>query len=276
MLAAAAIALPIGGCGSDDVNPDAVATAAERTSAAGGMKLSLEGTASAGGQDFTMSGGGEMDVAAKAAQLDLRMEFEDPPPGVNFDELEFEMRMKDLVFYMRTPLFAGRLPEGADWIKVDLREATEGTGLDFAQLQQMGGSDPTETLRYMKATGEVEEVGTEEVRGVETTHYEATIDLREYPKLAPEGEREAAERTIDALIERTGSETIDVEVWIDDDDLVRRMKQEFTQRLPDGQGEMEMQQTMEMYDFGTEVEIDLPDEDDVFDVSNKAREAFEP
>ena len=52
-------------------------------------------------------------------------------------------------------------------------------------------------LRLRAVSEEVEELGTEDVRGVETTHYRTTVDLRRYPDLVPPDRRELARRSIE-------------------------------------------------------------------------------
>ena len=48
-----------------------------------------------------------------------------------------------------------------------------------------------------------------------------------------------------------------MKVWVSDDDLLRRMTYEMTQTIP-GAGEMTMKFTMELFDYGTNVEVNRP------------------
>ena len=68
------------------------------------------------------------------------------------------------------------------------------------------------------------------------------------------------------MLELTGEPTIPFEVWIDGDGLTRRMKYE--QPLPADQGgeETTMALTMEMYDFGAEVDVEPLPDDEVIDL----------
>jgi hypothetical protein len=102
--------------------------------------------------------------------------------------------------------------------------------------------------------------GREPVRGVETTHYSATMDLH---KLQGEG--------VEKLIQLSGDDTYEVDVWIDDDQRIRRV--EWVQTLP--ASEVEMTVIMEYVRFGVPVDIDNPDDDDVFDATDLTVEALQ-
>ena len=64
-----------------------------------------------------------------------------------------------------------------------------------------------------------------------------------------------------------GLSTVPLEVWIDEDGLVRRLTQTWNQKLPDGAGRMETKLTMDLYDFGPRVEVDPPPSNKVFDAT---------
>ena len=68
------------------------------------------------------------------------------------------------------------------------------------------------------------------------------------------------------LIDLTGQSEIPVDVWVDDDQRVRRMETEM-QFAPD-QGRMKM--IVEYVRFGVPVDIDIPDDDEVFDATDLA------
>ena len=68
------------------------------------------------------------------------------------------------------------------------------SGSTSGQLQQLGQGDPSQALDYLRATGEVEEVGTEQIDGVETTHYRGTIQLDAVAEQVPAEQRERSAR----------------------------------------------------------------------------------
>ncbi len=212
-----------------------------------------------------------MDNATQTGRLEFG-EFEIPGAGaLPPDAVEGEVLFDELTIYMRFPVLVGQLPGGKEWLKLDLSEALRGQGVDL--LSQVGQSNPTDSLRQLEAVSEdLEEVGEEDVGGVSTTQYEATVDLRRYPDLVPEEQRTATEESVAALIELTGTEQIPVEVWIDDEGLVRRFSQSYSYEAPDT-GEVSQSQTIEFYDFGVEVDVELPPASDVFDATDVAAQA---
>ena len=71
--------------------------------------------------------------------------------------------------------------------------------------------------------------------------------------------------TIDQLVRAERLSRVPIEVWIDDDGFVRRMKQTL-----EGSGSglpMNMTMTTDLYDFGTDVTVKEPPADEVVDFS---------
>jgi hypothetical protein len=138
------------------------------------------------------------------------------------------------VAYRRGYPFTGDdlgLELGADeWIRFD---AVPGTG-------ERPPISPAELLADLEDfVGEVVEVGEDEVRGVDTTQLHGTYEVHD-----PEA---------DASVSFDGA-TQEVDVWVDDDGLVRRLDMDFR---ADGL-EMHVQSTVEFFDFGATVDIVAP------------------
>jgi len=108
----------------------------------------------------------------------------------------------------------------------------------------------------------------EDVRGVQTTHYKATIDLEKYPDIVPAKDRAAARSTIATLTKALGGSKSPVEFWIDEDDLVRRYVQSL--RLKVGGATSSLRQRLEFYDYGTKADIAVPPADEVQDLTDIA------
>jgi hypothetical protein len=156
--------------------------------------------------------------------------------------------------------------EGKSWI---------GMPADAVQGQEMGNIDSaTGMVDALRGIGaDIEEVGSEEVNGVDATHYTATVDIAEAIAAAPEANREEAETAL-AQLEAFGSTTFPIDVWVSDDGLPVRMV--ISIEPPAGgeatelMGDFEVRVQVDMTDFGTEVDIQPPDPSDVHMVTDPA------
>jgi len=272
-LLAVLAAIPLlSGCGgdsdSDTLSSEAVAKAAEATVAKGGTRISLvsDATLPGGAGELKMTGEGVVDGETQQGRLTLKAI--SAPSGVSKQSLGQEIVFDKLVLYLRSPVFAAALDDGKKWLKIDLEKAGKAAGIDLASLTQ-SGQDPSQSLKLLKAvSGDIAEVGKEDVRGVSTTHYKATIDLNKYPDTVPAKDREAARATVKTLTKALGGTKTPVEFWIDEDDLVRRYGQ--TLKIDTGGGQSAIKQTIDYYDYGAEVDVTIPPADEVQDFSDIA------
>jgi hypothetical protein len=239
--------------------------AADETSAAGSYRASFEMTMSGvAPQPVTMTGDGIFDSSARQGRMTMDMSKLGAASGQDLGEAE--VIFDDFVLYMRFPFLTRLQPSLKPWLKIDIREFGKQQGLDFGQLSQLN-QDPSQTLQYLRAaSGDVEEIGREEVRGVETTHYGMTVDLRKVVEQAPEGLRGQLRASIDQLIEQSGVSNVPTEVWIDDDGLARRLRLTYPDMrfAPGQQGDMTME--MDLYDFGVDADVKPPPKDKVTDL----------
>jgi hypothetical protein len=115
------------------------------------------------------------------------------------------------VSYVRFPAMDDQLPAGKSWVRTDESKpgAKQGTDFDF---QQLTNNDPRTMLDFLRAaSAEIETVGSEELRGEDTTHYRATIEPREYAKLAPLEKREELQSLVQQMGAQSGLTTVPVE-----------------------------------------------------------------
>jgi hypothetical protein len=263
--------LAAAGCGGDDVSPEAaVAEAATKTADAGSSRVSFQAgiSGSALPERIEFGGEGEFDYETQTGRLSYDMS--DLIPGAGSGKVE--MIQQGLVIYMKFPAGTqAQLPGGKQWLKIDLAALGDETGIDLGQLSQLNQGDPSQMLRYLRgASGGVEEIGEEEVRGTATTHYRAEVDidkaieqsLDEVPAEARAAVRESARR----LREMIGAKTIPVDVWIDQEGLTRKMQLAYEMEVPGQSGELHMEMTMEFFDFGVEVDAKPPSADTVVDI----------
>ena len=268
-------AIPVlAGCGAESLSTASIAEAADVTVAERGMRIAIRQTLTLPGAGrMSTTGSGVMDIAGQASHLTMKVTSAPDVVVGAFDknDLSTEVITDHAVVYTHSAQLSQLLGAGRKWLRIDAVKVGEAAGLDVSTLTQPG-QDPTQALRQLKAVGaDVEKVGREDVRGVETMRYRATVDLRRYPALAPAADRAAARDAIERLIELTGASTIPVDVWIGEDDLVRRVSQKLSFKGAGGPSAIE--QRFELYDFGTKVDIKIPPRSQVADVSDLAAAA---
>lgn len=165
-------------------------------------------------------------------------------------------------FYYRFPAAMRAAFGGKEWVRMGLDTLSATAGFDLESImQQFKQSDPSANVAMMAATaGAIEEVGTEQVRGVTTRHFKMTIDLQKAAANSDEKIRAAVE----SMTKLLGVGTYPAEMWIADDGFPRRLHYAIDMSkvsLPSGQknpfpGTMDMR--MEFFDFGADVGLKIP------------------
>lgn len=182
----------------------------------------------------------------------------DDPSGWQVDAVQ-----EGAVSYVRFPALANRLPPGKSWIRTDGTTKVQGFDLD-----QFATGDPRTLLDVLKAaSAQIETVGSEELHGVETTHYRAMIDPREYANVAPGEKREELFSLVEQMGVQSGLATIPVDVWLDSNGLVRKLLLEISATNPGSSESSDASIAFELWDYGENVEIVLPPVTQVVDAS---------
>jgi hypothetical protein len=194
-----------------------------------------------------------------------------PADAPDFDDpsaWQIEAVQDGTVVYMRFPVLSSQLPAGKSWVQMDVGEAARTQGFDLSQFQDLTSNDPRKMLELLRATSnEIETVGTETLRGVRTTHYRTTVNLADYEKLVPADEREELRSMLGEMVEQTGLGEIPIDVWLDDFGLVRRFDMSFTATQPGTTQSADGKLTFELFDYGKQVDVDVPPAAEVVDAS---------
>ena len=173
--------------------------------------------------------------------------------------------MDGLVMYMRMPLLGALLPGGKQWVRMDLEKVGKAAGLDVQQLMGVGGSDPRRMLDYIRSAADLEEVGEDTVRGVATTRYRGTFDVAKALEALPAEQRPLAEAGM-AMLRQAGLDKVPVQVWVDDEGYVRRIRQTYAFELAGQRSSTSVE--LELFGFGDPVEVTVPSADETVDVSS--------
>ena len=219
-------AAPSGG----DADPAAVVRAAADTS--GTSKFALTSLTVVTGEPLEITGSGTFDYAAKEGTLDLTL------PGGTIDQ-----RVVDDTVYLALSQQPGVFYE-----------------LSLADVQgtSLGGStDPSASFASLaSAKDDVEVVGEEKVRDADTTHYRGTLDVKDALASLDGPAKQVAEATIG----RSGLDEVPFDAWVDDEGRLRKYVQELEVPAGPTTGGQPVQSTttLELFDFGTEVDVEVP------------------
>jgi len=237
---------------------------------AGTASFELVMEMSAEGESFAITATGAYDATngRMSMEMDMGAMFEDLAASTGESipaGLDEPMRMvvDGATIYMRAPML-GSLGAGDGWLSYtpeDLGLTSEALGLGA------GTYDPSSYLESLRGvTGEPEVIGTEVVRGVETTHYRATMDLATALASVPDGRQRDL---VEAQLGQLGEGTIPLDVWVDADGLPRRMEIDMGEMFSSmGLGaETSAVMTMEYFDYGQPVDIQVPSPDEVTPIS---------
>jgi LppX_LprAFG lipoprotein len=169
--------------------------------------------------------------------------------------------VKDTTIYMSSDVFRSELPFGKAWLSMDIAKTTKALGLDPSALSSSTQS-PTEALATLRASGgRVTKVGAETIDGVSTTHYTAVLDADRVAKVSS------------ALNKAYGASVTyqPVDVWIDGQDLVRRIHMAFSMGGGSTLPATSMDMTMAFSNYGEAVDVGVPRDDATLDVTKLAQ-----
>jgi hypothetical protein len=185
---------------------------------------------------------------------------------LNVDMSQLDSGVIDLIID-GTMLYAKGLPfPGIDadtWLMADL---TSDNPL-AVQLRALasGNNDASLLLYYLLgATGPAEEVGTEDVDGVTTSHLRTPVDLDRALALVPDEMRETLAANITEMQGGGIDPTLAADVWIDDAGLVHRVAFGYTLGEAMGGGTMDV--TFDFREHGVPLDLDVPGPDEVVDI----------
>jgi hypothetical protein len=245
----------VDGAADDDV----LVSAIWATTSAGRARTYFEAEVDGGGgEEVRFGGDGLTDFAAGRGQLALDIRDLLDANGLTTIDGRFDTVFDGNRSFLSADLFDQLFSPPRPWLELDITELSPderptALGAGLRGLTQFAGYDPSMGLRLISGVinGTVRDLGVDEVRGDRVRHYTAEVNLRVAlaATSAPVRER---------LVARIGTERLPVDVWIDDDGLLRRLSYE--ERGSGGDPNPVM---IEFFEFGVEEGIDLPPTDEV-------------
>ena len=180
---------------------------------------------------------------------------------------KLEAIMDGQVVYLHFPLIAKELPDGKTWIKGDADDFSQTGTAGLDQFGSFSGMDPRDVFGFLKAvSGSIEVVGSEEVRGVPTSHYRTTLDPAKLTDLVPAEQRKTLSG-VDEAARQAGLTELPLDVWIDADQRIRKLSIELDAKMPGSTESVQGSLVVELYDYGVPLELDLPPADQVADAA---------
>lgn len=239
------------------VSAASLARSAQATSAVTSEKIHVETTTtgldSAG--DITLTADGAVDAKAKRGRLKTSFSGES---GLLANAADMEVIYDGDTAYLHSGLFE-TFGEGKPWVKVTSKRLGSLAGKLDGSVQ----ADPGAFVDFLKGAGTVQELGTEEVRGVKTRHVSAKLDVRKALDKVDGKRRTQLEQRFKELGGSLDALTaIPAEAWIDEDGYVRRftLTLDIGAAAPGSKGlkGAKVIETIELYDFNKPVDIQVP------------------
>ena len=213
-----------------------VQAAPARTLEGGTSRLEVTVKTTAGERELEVVTAGVQDPAAGEAQLETSL----PEAGVSV-----EQRLVDGRLYVQVP------GQGEGFFSLALEDVL-GTPLG-------AGLDPDAQIESLRTARDVEVVGPEDVRGTPTTHYRAVYDAEDQlDRLGRIGEQAKG------ALGDTDLSALPVDLWLDDDGRLRKLEQ-VLELQPEGQPPVSIRTVVEVFEFGVDVDVEVPPADQVRD-----------
>jgi hypothetical protein len=234
-----------GGDDTLDLNP--VATAAERAQNIPGGRFTLYVVYStpASPTTFTATGSGAYNAKTDRSRATLEMK---GPTGtlhvVEITDGDFEYTGGDVV--------ARDLPPGKEWVRTE----ESGSGGEEASL------DPQDALQILGSSGEVEMIGRESINGKMTRRYRGEVQLGDFIDLMRENDQDAAADAYERIEGQTPT-GISAESWVDSGSMLRRFRMVMPIPGEPGEPPLTFDMRMDIFDYGAEPAIQLPNPDRV-------------
>jgi len=233
----------------------AVASAYAATARSGTARGLL--TVTSGSDSVTATGIGDFDGGAAQAEIVLVEGSRSPAATITV------IRTGEAVYAKLPP---GTSPLAADkpWVSLDARTLTQVMQLALGDVGAQVSGAPLDALAYLKAvSGDVQVVGPDTTRGEATTRYRGTVDPQKVAEQLPAGVRPDATRAAGKV------GPLPADLWIDGQGRLRKLvltadlsQVEDGAVAPAGPATV----TVELWDFGTAVDVTAPPPDQVVDV----------
>jgi len=234
------------------LNP--IAAAAVHTQAAPGARFTIEAIYSSAAlpQAVVAHGSGAYNSRTGRSRATLEV-----PSPIGTERVETVGDQRTI--YTRSNAISSELPPDRPWLGVQpWLGRSESAAL-------VGGESTAGQLEMMRAVAsDVESVGGESIRGVSTHRYRGRIELQRYSQLLREEGKAGSAREYEQLAKQMPA-PLEVEVWVDDDGMARRLREVMTLPAAPGHSPVTMDMRMDLFSFTAAPNVKLPAPGEVFD-----------
>ncbi|MDT0610092.1 LolA-like protein [Streptomyces lancefieldiae] len=267
-LAALLLAAGAVGCSKEDGADEspkmtpaaAVAKAAKNTEEIDSLRYRMTGRAPEEGR---VEAEAEMQLKPTVA-MSMKMTALDQGPDATA-----EIRLVGKAMYIGGGAEAAKEMDGKSWMKLDLSAMGAGE-----ELNQLGGAsqadkNPATESTFLTGAKDVEEVGTETVDGVKTTHYKGTVTLADLEKSLQDEDRATREKRRKSLeqYEKMGVDKLTMDMWVDGEDHTKQ----FRMRGDADKGPLDM--TITFLGLNEPVKVTAPPAGETVDLAEMMKES---
>ena len=239
------------------------------------MEFGMDGIPDLGSMTFKGEGAFDAKHNRMRMAFDLSSLLDAAPAGTSDAELAMmrgllgdgliELIVDGDTMYMSWSLFSLLLGAETKWVSFEGEAGSD--ALDFGGGVNVGqmGMGPDSFFDFFDGISSIEEDGRFIIRGVETTRFVGSIDLEDAIAAAADPSQRAA---LEAQVASLGVDAfgaMPVSVWVDDMGYVRKFELSFDFGALGGgsNGPAEMYVSLELFNFGDAVSIELPSSDEV-------------
>jgi hypothetical protein len=209
-------------------------------------------------EDLVINTEGFIDFENRRGQLTMKMSEYAAKLGAPAGAVsDITILSQDSFAYYQVPERLTSQFEGKKWVKLDSSGFQRQVGVNPASAS---GTQPQTFFDYFNKVEEsdIEELGSTDVRGIDTTHYRVKLTLEDfYSSANPELRKKILDQA-----EQSGLEMRPSHVWVDEDGFARKLT--IAMGNESERGSVETITTLELYDFGAKVEVTIPPDSEVF------------
>jgi hypothetical protein len=164
-------------------------------------------------------------------------------------------------FYTKIPQQLTQFTGGKPWVKFSVSQAQQQAGVNVDELLRQ--ANPADQTKIFTGSKDVRRVGSESVDGVETTHYQGSLN----PQEAATALDPKVRKSFQEFYQRSGAQNVRFDLWVGRDNLPRKL----VTRVAASRGTLSS--TMVFSSYNKSFTVSAPPADEVAD-GNQLRNSF--